>query len=140
MQDCNLHTVLRLPRGTFTPYSQGVKANVIFFQKGCRPRTSGSSTPLERPRHYEKDAADTGHFAEFEQAYGKDPNGSCPRTDTGRDRPLPPLHASEIKERGYKLDITWLKDESLEDSDDLPIPGPRLRSDHGAGSRRRLPS
>jgi type I restriction enzyme M protein len=34
MQDCALHTVLRLPRGTFTPYSQGVKANVIFFQKG----------------------------------------------------------------------------------------------------------
>jgi len=29
MQDCALHTVLRLPRGTFTPYSQGVKANVI---------------------------------------------------------------------------------------------------------------
>ena len=34
MEDCNIHTVLRLPRGTFTPYSQGVKANVIFFQKG----------------------------------------------------------------------------------------------------------
>ena len=34
MQDCRLHTVLRLPRGTFTPYSQGVKANVIFLQKG----------------------------------------------------------------------------------------------------------
>ena len=34
MQDCNLHTLLRLPRGAFTPYSQGVKANVIFFQKG----------------------------------------------------------------------------------------------------------
>src|SRR5581483_12223366 len=34
MQDCNLHTILRLPRGTFTPYSQGVKANVVFFQKG----------------------------------------------------------------------------------------------------------
>ena len=33
-QDCDLHTVLRLPRGTFTPYSQGVKANVIFFTKG----------------------------------------------------------------------------------------------------------
>ena len=32
LQDCNLHTILRLPRGTFTPYSQGVKANVIFFQ------------------------------------------------------------------------------------------------------------
>jgi type I restriction enzyme M protein len=34
MKDCNLHTILRLPRGTFTPYSQGVKANVIFFEKG----------------------------------------------------------------------------------------------------------
>ncbi|MCD6533452.1 MAG: SAM-dependent DNA methyltransferase, partial [Deltaproteobacteria bacterium] len=33
MEDCNVHTVLRLPNGTFTPYSQGVKANVIFFQK-----------------------------------------------------------------------------------------------------------
>jgi type I restriction enzyme M protein len=42
MQDCNLHTVLRLPRGTFTPYSQGVKANVIFFQKGLP--TFGSLT------------------------------------------------------------------------------------------------
>ncbi len=27
-----------------------------------------------------------------------------------------------IKERGYKLDITWLKDESLEDSEELPEP------------------
>jgi len=27
-----------------------------------------------------------------------------------------------IKDRGNKLDITWLKDESLEDSDDLPDP------------------
>ncbi len=34
MEDCNVHTILRLPRGTFSPYSQGVKANVVFFQKG----------------------------------------------------------------------------------------------------------
>ena len=27
-----------------------------------------------------------------------------------------------MKERDYKLDITWLKDESLEDSDELPEP------------------
>jgi type I restriction enzyme M protein len=29
---------------------------------------------------------------------------------------------SEIKDRQYKLDITWLRDESLEDSDELPEP------------------
>jgi len=34
MEDCNLHTILRLPIGTFTPYSPGVKANIIFFTKG----------------------------------------------------------------------------------------------------------
>ena len=32
MQDADLHTILRLPVGTFTPYSTGVKANVLFFQ------------------------------------------------------------------------------------------------------------
>jgi len=34
MDDCQLHTILRLPVGTFTPYSTGVKANVLFFRKG----------------------------------------------------------------------------------------------------------
>jgi len=38
-EDCDLHTVLRLPRGTFTPCSQGVKANVILFTKGYATET-----------------------------------------------------------------------------------------------------
>src|SRR6266481_6970774 len=38
-EDCNLHTVLRLPNGTFTPYSQGVKANVVFFTRGYKTET-----------------------------------------------------------------------------------------------------
>ena len=33
-EDCDLHTVLRLPNGTFTPYSPGTKTNVVFFSKG----------------------------------------------------------------------------------------------------------
>lgn len=32
MDKCNLHTILRLPTGIF--YAQGVKTNVLFFQKG----------------------------------------------------------------------------------------------------------
>ena len=124
MQDCNLHTVLRLPRGTFTPYSQGVKANVIFFQKGlpteqvwifdARSNVPGI-TKKDRPLTRE-------HFAEFEKAYGKDPNGQSRRTDTGETGRFRSFPLAAIKERGYKLDITWLKDESLEDSDGLPEP------------------
>src|SRR6266446_4618915 len=121
MQDCNVHTILRLPRGTFTPYSQGVKANVIFFQKGL---------PTERvwifdarsnvPGITKKDRPLTPqHFAEFEKSYGDNPNGTSKRNAIERFRSF---GINEIKEREYKLDITWLKDESLEDSDELPEP------------------
>ena len=124
MQDCNLHTVLRLPRGTFTPYSQGVKANVIFFQKG-RPTedvwifdarsTVPGITKKDRP-------LTATHFEEFEKAYGKDPNGLSKRADAGEASRFRNFHISDIKARGYKLDVTWLKDDSLEDSDELPEP------------------
>ncbi len=63
------------------------------------------------------------HFAEFEQCFGSDPNGTggrgSRRAKTDRFRRF---HATKIAERSYKLDITWLKDESLESSDDLPDP------------------
>jgi type I restriction enzyme M protein len=124
MQDCNLHTVLRLPRGTFTPYSQGVKANVIFFQKGhpteqvwifdARSNVPGI-TKKDRPLTAQ-------HFVEFEAVYGSDPNGQSKRKDLGESGRFRKFHLSEIKERAYKLDVTWLKDESLEDSDELPEP------------------
>jgi type I restriction enzyme M protein len=124
MQDCNLHTILRLPRGTFTPYSQGVKANVIFFQKGlptenvwifdARSNVLGI-TKKDRPLTPQ-------HFEEFEKSYGKDPNGQNKRKDLGEEGRFRKFHLSEIKDRGYKLDITWLRDESLEDSDELPEP------------------
>src|SRR6266436_6562273 len=62
------------------------------------------------------------HFAEFEAAYGKDPNGLSKRKDLGETGRFRKFHVSEIKERGYKLDVTWLKDDSLEDADELPEP------------------
>ena len=124
MQDCNVHTILRLPRGTFTPYSPGVKANVIFFQKGlptehiwifdARSNVPGI-TKKDRPLAPQ-------HFEEFEKCYGKDPNGQSKRTDTREQGRFRKFHISEIKDWEYKLDITWLKDESIEDANGLPEP------------------
>lgn len=124
MQDCNVHTVLRLPRGTFTPYSHGVKANVVFFQKGlptenvwifdARSNVPGI-TKKDRPLTEQ-------HFSEFEAAYRNDPNGRSKRTDTGEAGRFRRFHIDEVRERDYKLDIIWLKDESLEDAEDLPEP------------------
>jgi len=98
-----------------------VKANVIFLQKGRPTETvwvfdARSNVPgitkKERPLTPQ-------HFTEFEAAYGKDPNGLSRRTEAERFRRYP---ASAIRDRDFKLDITWLKDESLEDSDELPEP------------------
>jgi type I restriction enzyme M protein len=122
--DCNLHTILRLPRGTFSPYSQGVKANVVFFQKGksteevwifdARSNVAGI-TKKERPLSPE-------HLKEFEKCYGTDPNGMSKRKDLGETGRFRRFGIDDIKERGYKLDVTWLKDESFEDSEELPEP------------------
>ncbi len=48
LHECDVHTLLRLPTGIF--YAQGVKANVLFFDRKHRqrarpgPRASGSTT------------------------------------------------------------------------------------------------
>lgn len=124
MEQCNVHTILRLPRGTFTPYSQGVKANVVFFQKGLptehvwifdgRSNVPGI-TKKERP-------LSAKHFEEFEACYGTDPNGRSKRKDQGETGRWRKFHISDIQARDYKLDVTWLKDESLDDPDELPEP------------------
>ena len=130
MQDCNLHTIVRLPRGTFTPYAQGVKANVIFFQKGLPTEKVwiyDNRSNIEGITKKDRPLTDK-HFADFEKCYGTDPNGNDIKTrtqceakggETGRFRSFT---IEEIKKRNYKLDITWLKDESIEDADSLPEP------------------
>ena len=101
-----------------------MKANVIFFQKGvptehvwifdARSNVPGI-TKKDRPLSGE-------HFAEFEQCYGPDPNGGGKRKDLGATGRFCRFSANEIAKRSYKLDITWLKDDSLESSDELPDP------------------
>lgn len=125
-EDCDLHTVLRLPDGTFTPYSPGTKTNVIFFTKGiptdytwvydCRtnvPKITKKDRPLTKE-----------HFTEFETCFGNDPNGRAKRDqqDSQEDR-WHRFHISELKERDYKIDsLKWLRDDSLSDTDDMPEP------------------
>lgn len=125
-EDCNLHTILRLPNGTFTPYSPGTKTNVLFFTKGFPTETIWvyddrtnvpGITKKDRPLTPE-------YFAEFEKLYGADPNGGSKRNaaDSKEDR-WHSFHISEVKERNYKIDsLKWLKDDSLDDADNLPEP------------------
>jgi type I restriction enzyme M protein len=132
-EDCRLHTVLRLPRGTFTPYSQGVKANVVFFSKGeptdhvwiydARTNVPGV-TKKDRPLTSE-------HFAEFERCYGADPHGRAKRkpgdSPTGKGwlggERWRRFSLAEMKERDFKLDgFKWLKEESADDEEGATEP------------------
>lgn len=132
MEDCDVHTVLRCPRGTFSPYSEGTKTNVLFLTKGPRtertwiydarsnvPKITKKSRPLSAK-----------HFAEFEQCYGADPYGRSARSESdskeGRWRTF---SVDEVKARHYKLDaFKWIRDEELDDPDDLPEPGELITS------------
>jgi type I restriction enzyme M protein len=124
MQDCNLHTILRLPRGTFTPSAQGVKANVIFLQKGLPTENVwifDARSNVEGVTKKDRPLSDK-HFEEFEKCYGTDPNGQSKRKDLGEEGRFRKFHIKEVQKRDYKLDINWLKDESLDDADSLPEP------------------
>lgn len=105
---CNVHTILRLPNGTFNPYANGVKACVIFLQKGKKTENvwvydarSGVEdiTKASRPLDYEK------HFGDFVKSYGIQPNGSSKRVETTNFK----RHTlKEIKEKNYDLSTTQI--------------------------------
>jgi type I restriction enzyme M protein len=126
LEDCDLHTVLRLPRGTFSPYTEGTKTNVIFFTKG-RPttRTWIYDARANVPKINKKSRPLTpDHFTEFERCYGSDPNGCASRDQGdsagGRWRSFT---IDEIKARRYKLDaFKWIRDDELADPDDFAEP------------------
>ncbi len=125
-EDCNLHTVLRLPNGTFSPYSPGTKTNVIFFAKGYPTENTwvyDGRTNVPRITKKERPLV-AEHFAEFETCFGPDPDGRGKRnqSDSKQDR-WRSFHISAIKERDFNIDgLRWLKDESLDNGEEMPEP------------------
>ncbi|MDN0196907.1 class I SAM-dependent DNA methyltransferase [Streptomyces sp. S.PNR 29] len=123
LDDFDLHTILRLPTGVF--YAPGVKANVLFFDK--KP---ASETPWTT-RTWVYDLRTNKHFT-----LKKNPLTRKDLDDFVRSvRPGRPLEERVESERfrsftydeliardKVNLDIIWLRDESLEDLDNLPAP------------------
>lgn len=125
MDKCNLHTILRLPTGIF--YAQGVKTNVLFFQRGTTEKGNTRQVWIydmrtNMPAFGKRTPLTHEHFQAFEQCYGNDPNGGSPRVDQGEEGRFRCFSREEIAKRGENLDISWLRDESLQSGDDLPEP------------------
>lgn len=122
LQECDVHTLLRLPTGIF--YAQGVKANVLFFDRKPAAeapwtqrlwiydfRTNIHFTLKQNPLTYES-------LAEFIAAFR--PGAREERLGSERFRSF---RYDELAQRDkFNLDIFWLRDESLEDSENLPSP------------------
>ncbi|RWU24017.1 SAM-dependent methyltransferase [Pseudomonas alkylphenolica] len=134
MDKCNLHTILRLPTGIF--YAQGVKTNVLFFQKGtpANPRQTQGCTQRvwvydlrsNMPSFGKRTPFDAHYLEPFETAYGEDANGGSDRAENvegiGETSRFRVFTREQVRERGDFLDITWLKDADSLDPADLPAP------------------
>lgn len=122
LKQFDVHTLLRLPTGIF--YAQGVKANVLFFDKrsACEEpwtqklwiydlRTNKNFTLKTNPLQ------DTD-LQDFINVYN--PDNREARGETERFRAF--SYEELIKQEQVNLDIFWLKDDSFEDAADLPAP------------------
>lgn len=125
MKQCDVHTLLRLPTGIF--YAQGVKTNVIFFRRGAK--ASGNTKAVwvydlraNMPNFGKTAPLTEATFAEFEAAYGGDPNGAAKRVDQGEEGRFRRFTRAEIAARGDNLDLSWLRDTSGDPEDMLTEP------------------
>ncbi len=129
LAECDVHTLLRLPTGIF--YAQGVKANVLFFQ-----RKEASNKPWTK-KLWIYDLRTNIHFTlktnplqrsdldDFVACYK--PGNLAQRKSTwsaskpeGRWRSY--TYDELVARDKASLDVFWLKDEALEESRNLPAP------------------
>lgn len=122
LKQADVHTLLRLPTGIF--YAQGVKANVLFFDRKPaqeKPwtqqlwiydlRTNQHFTLKENPLKRED-------LDDFLTCYN--PKNRHNRKESERFKAF--SYDELAKRDKANLDIFWLKDESLEESANLPAP------------------
>jgi len=120
LKEVNLHTILRLPTGIF--YAQGIKSNVLFFDKtkdGTKDvwiydyRTNIHHTPKKNPLSYEN-LSDFINCYHAESIAKREPTWS----ESTPERRWKKFTYEEIISRDkVNLDINWLNDNSLFNSD-----------------------
>ena len=106
-------------------YAQGVKANVLFFDKKPASEQPWTSRlwvyDLRTNQHFtlKQNPLRRHHLDEFVESYlpGK---ARDERVESERWKSF--THDELIARDKVNLDITWLRDESLEDADNLPAP------------------
>ena len=129
LHECDVHTLLRLPTGLF--YAQGVKANVLFFDKKPASETPWTKKlwiyDLRTNMHFtlKTSSLQRSDLDEFVKNYNPEDRHHRKATWSEKkpDGRWRSYNYNELVSRDKaSLDIFWLKDESLEASDNLPDP------------------
>ena len=146
LHDCKVHTLLRLPTGIF--YAQGVKANVLFFRRREGAEAAWTRElwiyDLRTNKHFtrKQNPLKRADLDDFVSCYK--PGELHRRVESERFKRL--TYDELIARDKVSLDIAWLRDDSLTDTDDLPTPrrtsrrnrrGPASRSRDNSSSRRK---
>jgi len=114
LKQCDLHTILILPEGTFVPYANA-KANVIFFTKGKSTKDVWIyDLRTNIPKIRKKNPLDEKLFDDFIKCYFQK---NRQQTERFEKRTL-----KQIKENKFNLFFKFIKDKNLIDLDDLPEP------------------
>lgn len=122
LENCDVHTILRLPTGIF--YAQGVKANVVFFD--AKPKVGQTRTKgiwfydLRTNRHFtlKTRTLKLDDLQDFITCYN--PENRHERVAAERFRFF--SYEALMARDKASLDIFWLKNQSLDNVDDLPPP------------------
>ncbi|MDC6166991.1 class I SAM-dependent DNA methyltransferase [Paucibacter sp. XJ19-41] len=122
LETCDVHTILRLPTGLF--YAQGVKANVVFFDnapKDGRVHTKGVwFYDLRTNQHFTLKTRQLklADLRDFITCYN--PANRHERKESERFKFY--RYEDLLARDKASLDVFWLKDDSLDKLDDLPMP------------------
>ena len=125
MNNCDLHTILRLPAGIFS--SVGVKTNVLFLTK-LREKKAGTRATwffdmrTNMPRFGKTTPLQCKFFEEFEQCFGDDPYGRSARHDDGTLGRFRCFTRRDITTRNDNLDITWLRPDTTNQEEERSGP------------------
>jgi len=122
LKQADVHTLLRLPTGIF--YAQGVKANVLFFER--KPAQEKPWTErlwiydLRTNKHFtlKENMLQRSDLDDFVACYN--PKNRHSRKESERFKSFG--YEELVKRDKVNLDIFWLKDEALEESANLPAP------------------
>ena len=114
LKSCHVHTLLRLPPGIF--YAQGVKANVLFFDKrGSAPDDALWVYDLRTAKHFtlRQRPIQRSDFDEFVDLYADGSEAARRRRAAGAasDRWRAYSHQSLLQREKINLDLSWLREE-----------------------------